>query len=78
MVGGSIRLHFTIKKMEVKKIFKERPKMFVLRNCTFVEALTEGTRLKAGDILMKDGKIERIESCGTAFEGELELLPCAM
>lgn len=25
--------------------------MFVLRNCTFVEALTEGTELKAGDIL---------------------------
>jgi imidazolonepropionase-like amidohydrolase len=46
--------------------------MFVLRNCTFVEALTEGTELKAADILIKDGRIERIEPRGTAFEREFE------
>jgi len=46
--------------------------MFVLRNCAFVEALTEDTKLKTGDILMRDGKIERIEPCGSAFEGEYE------
>jgi len=46
--------------------------MFVLRNCTFVEALTEGASIKTGDLLMRNGKIERIESCGTAFDGEYE------
>jgi imidazolonepropionase-like amidohydrolase len=46
--------------------------MLILRNCSFVEALTEGTDLKTGDILMKDGTIEQIEPCGSAFEGRYE------
>ena len=48
--------------------------MFVLRNCTFVEDLTEGSDLKAGDLMLRDGVIERIEPCGAAFEGQYEEL----
>lgn len=48
--------------------------MFILRNCKFVEALTEGTSLAFGDVVIKDGRIAEIAPAGTVFEGENEEL----
>ncbi|UQZ83017.1 hypothetical protein SK3146_02177 [Paenibacillus konkukensis] len=39
--------------------------MIILRNCNFVEALTEGTDLKTGDILIENGIIKEIAPVGT-------------
>lgn len=46
----------------------------ILRNCRFAAALTEGTDLSQGDVLLKDGKIAAIAPCGSlADTGEQEL-----
>lgn len=46
--------------------------MLVLRNCKFVEALTEGTDLKEGDVLIENNLIKEIQPLGTKFEGVSE------
>ena len=42
--------------------------MLVLRNCSFIKELTEGTTLEKGDLLIKEDKISQIAPCGTVFE----------
>lgn len=39
----------------------------VVRNCSFVGELTEGTELTKGDLLFRDGRIAQIAPSGTAF-----------
>ncbi len=48
--------------------------MLILKNCKFVSFLTEGTDLTEGDVLVKDGKIEKIAPLGTDFGVEAEVM----
>ncbi len=48
--------------------------MLILKNCRFIPYLTEGTDLNAGDVLVNDGKIEKIAPVGTDFGVEAEVM----
>lgn len=46
--------------------------MLVLRNCAFIQELTEGTDLPSGDLVLENGRIAKILPCNTDLEGSYE------
>lgn len=46
--------------------------MYVIKNCKFIKALTEGVEFESGDVVIKDGLIDAIVPCGTPIAEEHE------